>query len=93
MPKICVMAKCKDQAKWEAGFRTHADFFRTEYGLTAPIAYGMGEDGYVGTCFETNDVAKFMSAIALPETAAAMEGDGLLRDTVQVFVLDKSLAV
>jgi hypothetical protein len=93
MSKILVTAKCKDQAKWEAGFRSHADFFRTEYGISKPIDYGLGEDNYVGTCFETGDVAKFLSAIALPETAEAMESDGLYRDTVKVFVLEKQLAV
>lgn len=93
MAKILVIAKCKDQAKWEAGFRSHADFFKTAHGISKAISYGMGEDNYVGTCFETGDVARFMSAISLPETAEAMEGDGLLRDTVKVFVLDKELAV
>jgi hypothetical protein len=93
MAKILVTAKCKDQAKWEAGFRTHVDLFKTAYGISTPVSYGMGEDNYVGTCFETSDVAKFMSAIALPETAEAMEGDGLFRDTVMVFVLDRELAV
>ena len=93
MAKILVIAKCKDQSKWEAGFRSHAEFFKTAYGIEKPVSYGMAEDNYVGTYFETSDVPKFMSAIALPETAEAMEGDGLLRDTVKVFVLDKELAV
>jgi hypothetical protein len=93
MTKIVVIAKCKDQAKWEAGFRTHAELFRTAYGVTKPVLYGMGEDDYVAAFFETDDWAKAMSAISSPETAAAMEGDGLLRDTVQVLVLDKELAV
>ncbi|MFY9718479.1 MAG: hypothetical protein WAK16_02440 [Candidatus Cybelea sp.] len=93
MAKILVIAKCKDQAKWEEGFRTHADFFRTSYGISKPVSYGIGEDGYIATCFETNDLARFTSQIASPETAAAMEGDGLLRDTVRVFVLDKEFAV
>jgi hypothetical protein len=93
MAKILVIAKCKDQAKWEAGFRGHGEFFRTAYGISKPIAYGMGEDNYVGTCFETGDVGKFMSAVALPESAEAMEGDGLFRETVQIFVLDKELPI
>ena len=93
MTKILVIAKCKDQAKWEAGFRTHGDLFRTAYGVSKPVSYGMGEDDYVGACFETSDVAKSMSAISSPETAKAMESDGLFRDTVQVFVFDKELAV
>jgi len=93
MAKILVTAKCKDQAKWEAGFRSHADFFKTAYGVSKPVSYGLGEDNYVGTCFETGDVAKFLSVVGSPETAEAMESDGLLRDTVRVFVLDKELLV
>jgi hypothetical protein len=93
MATIVVIAKCKDRAKWEEGFRTHGDLFRTAYGISKPVRYGMSEDDYVGACFETSDVAKAMSAISSPETAEAMESDGLLRDTVKVFVFDKELAV
>jgi hypothetical protein len=93
MTKIVVLAKCKDQAKWEAGFRTHADLFRTAYGVSKPVSYGTGEDGYVGACFETSDLGKAMSAISSSETAEAMESDGLFRDTVKIFVFDKELAV
>lgn len=93
MTTIVVIAKCKDQAKWEAGFRTHAELFRAAYAVSKPVRYGMGEDEYVAACFETNDLATAMSAISSPETAEAMESDGLLRDTVKVFVLDKELAV
>jgi hypothetical protein len=93
MAKICVIAKCKDQAKWEAGFRTHGELFRTAYGISKPVSYGMADDGYVGACFETSDLARAMSSLSAPETARAMESDGLLRDTVKVFVFDKELAV
>lgn len=93
MARVLVVAKCKDLAKWEAGFRTHGNLFRTAYGVSTPVSYGMGDDNHVVACFETNDLAKAMSAISSPETAAAMENDGLLRDTVNVFVLDKELAV
>ncbi len=93
MAKILVVAKCKDQSKWEAGFRTHADLFKTSYGLSNAISYGTGDDGYVGGCFETNDLAKTLSAISSPETVKAMELDGVLRDTVKVLVFDKELAV
>jgi hypothetical protein len=93
MTKIVVLAKCKDQAKWEAGFRTHADFFKTAYGVSKPVSYGMGEDDYVGACLETDDLPKAMAAISSPETASAMESDGLLRETVKVFVFDKELTI
>ncbi len=93
MAKVIVIAKCKDRAQWEAGFRGHAEFFRTSYGVSAPVAYGTGEDNYVGTCFETDDLPGFLAAMGSAETAQAMEGDGLDRNTVRVLVLDKELAV
>lgn len=93
MTKIVVIAKCKDQAKWEAGFRTHGDLFRTVYGVSKPVSYGMGEDSYVGACFEISDLAKAATAISSPDTANAMENDGLILDTVKVLVLDKELDV
>ena len=93
MAKIVVTAKCKDPAKWEAGFQTHAEFFRTAYGISKPVSYGMAEDNYVVACMDIDDVEKALSALGSPETAAAMEGDGLLRDTVRVFVLEKQLQV
>jgi hypothetical protein len=74
-------------------FRTHADLFKTSYGLSNAISYGMGGDDHVGSCFETNDLAKTLSAISSPEIAAAMENDGLFGDSAKVFVFDKELAV
>lgn len=79
MTKIVVIAKCKDKAKWEAGFRTHGDLFRTAYAVSKPVSYGMSEDDYVAACFETGDLAKAMSAISSPETGEAMEGEASLR--------------
>jgi hypothetical protein len=93
MAKILVVAQCKDQTKWEAAFCTHADLFKTAYGLSKPISYGMGDGDHVGACFETNDLAKTLSAISSPATATAMEYDGVLRDTVKVLIFDKELAV
>lgn len=93
MTKIVVIAQCKDQAQWEAGFRTHGDLFRTAYGVSKSVSYGAGDDNYVGVCFETDDLGKATTAISSAETARAMESDGLLRDTVKVFVLDKELTV
>ncbi len=93
MAKVVVVAKSKDQAKWEAGFKTHGQLFRSEYAVTKPVSYGMGDDNYVVACFESDDLAKAMKALESPATAEAMESDGLVRDTVNVFVLDKELRV
>ncbi|HLY03622.1 MAG TPA: hypothetical protein VKR56_14140 [Candidatus Cybelea sp.] len=92
MARVVVVAQCKDQGKWEAGFKTHRELFKT-YGISEPVSYGMGEANHVVACFETNDLATFMKAMDSPETKAAMESDGLVMDSVSVFVLDKELSV
>ena len=92
MPKVLVIAQCKDAAKWEQGFRTHVELFKS-MGVTKPISYGAGKDNYFAVCSETSDVGIYMKVLESPETAAAMAIDGVLRDTVKVFVLDKELQV
>ena len=90
MTKVLVIAQVKDAAKWEASFRTHGELFRG-YSVSKPVSYGMTGGNYVGTCFEAEDLAVFMKSMADPATAAAMEVDGILRETVKVIVLDKEL--
>jgi hypothetical protein len=92
MPKVLVVAKCKNLVKWEQGFRTHAELFRS-MGVTKPISYGTSGGNFIAVCSETNDVAVFMKVLEASERAAAMADDGILRDTVKVFVLDKELQV
>jgi hypothetical protein len=38
MPKVILTAQVENAAKWEAGFKTHGDVFRT-YGLLTPVDY------------------------------------------------------
>ncbi len=92
MPKVLVVAKCKDAVKWEQGFRTHADLFRSMT-VTKPVSFGTSEGNHVATCFEPSDLAAYMKMMGSPATAEAMDSDGILRDTVKVFVLDKELKV
>lgn len=93
MPRIVIVAKCKDQAKWEQGFRTHGEIFRNDYKVTKPVSYGTGDDSHVAVCVDSDDLSAAMNALGSAATAEAMETDGLLRDTVKVFVLDKELRV
>lgn len=87
MPKVIVAAEVEDPVKWEEGFRTHGEYFRS-LTVTAPI--GMSISGNeVAVCFEPADVAKFIGAMDTPENAAAMEHDGVKRETVKVYVMDK----
>lgn len=92
MAKIVVVARCKDQGKWEAGFKTHADLIRA-YSVAKPVSYGLGEENHVVVCFEPSDLATAMNGMQSPATAAAMEFDGLVMDSVKIFVLDKELNV
>ena len=88
MAKVVVTAQVKDTAKWEQGFRTHGDLFRRQK-LTKPVAYGQSGN-QVAVCFETDDLANLQSILQSQETADAMEFDGVMRDTVNIYVLDKN---
>ena len=92
MAKVVVTAQVKDLKKWEEGFRTHGDLFKRQR-LTKPIDYGTGDGNYVAVCFETSDLDNLQSVLGSQETADAMEFDGVLRDTVKMFVLDKNYSV
>ena len=89
MPKIILTAQVEDGAKWEAGFRTHGDLFRT-YGLQAPIQFGVaGHD--VALLMEPKDMDVYMAAMHSQATVEGMSFDGVKRETVKIFVLDKEV--
>ena len=92
MAKLVVIAQCKDPVKWEESFRTHADLFRSQT-VTRPISYGIVEGNQVAVCLEPDDFAACMRVMNSPATAEAMDRDGVLRDTVKMFVLDHELKV
>ena len=87
MARIIITTQVEDLAKWEAGFRSHGDMFRTQ-GVTR-VDYGIGEDNTVAACFELRDLDFFMKTLESPETAEAMAFDGVKRETVKLFVVDK----
>jgi hypothetical protein len=92
MTKVLVTAEVEDTTKWEAGFRTHADLFRDQ-SISKPIQFTTHEDNQVGICFEPENVEKYLASLQGPETAEAMAIDGVKRDTVKIFVLDKEMSV
>lgn len=89
MPKVLVVAQVEDGAKWEAGFRTHGDLFKT-YGLKGPVEYGVSGNT-AAVCVEPENVQLFMQRLQDQATEDAMKADGVKRETVNVFVLDKQL--
>ncbi len=78
--------------KWEEGFRTHGDLFRSQK-VTKPINFGTIEGNQVAVCVEPEDLTVFMKIMDSPVTAEAMAFDGIRRETVRVFVLDKEFKV
>ena len=82
MPKVIVTLQVEDTVKWEAGFRTHGDLFRSQT-VTTAIGMGTREGNEVAVCLEPADLATFMAGLDSPETAAAMAQDGVKRETVR----------
>jgi hypothetical protein len=87
MAKVVMTAQVQDGVKWEASFRTHADIFKT-YGLRAPVEFTVsGND--VALCMEPADAQAFVQTISEPQTVEAMKADGVKRETVKMYVLEK----
>ena len=93
MPKVVVIADVEDRVKWEEGFRTRADLFRSVLAVTKPVHFATIEANQLAVCAEPDDLDTFMKGMDSPATAEAMASDGVKRETVKVFVLDKELKV
>ena len=87
MPKVIITANVEDTTKWENGFRTHGELFRRQ--TVTVCQYSLGKDNQVAVCFEVEDLDVYMKVLDSPETAEAMAADGLDRDSVKIFALDK----
>jgi hypothetical protein len=87
MPRVIMTAQVEDSADWEKGFRTHGGLFN-DYTATA-IHFTATNENEVAILWELDDLDKFLSLVESPETIEAMEFDGVKRETVKSFVLDK----
>jgi hypothetical protein len=88
MTRVILTAQVEDLAKWETGFRSHVGLFRS-MGVQKAIQYTMVSPNTVAITSEVADIGKYLEMLQSPETAAAMDVDGAIKETVQVFVLDK----
>jgi hypothetical protein len=89
MARILVTAQVENSKEWEDGFRTHLDLFKS---MTATaVRYGVTDDNEIAVCTDATDQAKYLQVLESKATADAMASDGVKRDTVKVFVLDKKL--
>ncbi len=89
MPKVIITAQVEDSKTWEAGFRSHADLFRT-MSITSQ-EFTTTENNEVAICSDTSDLHKYMEVLNSQATADAMASDGVKKETVKVFVLDKEV--
>ncbi|MDB2499880.1 MAG: hypothetical protein P8L44_16685 [Opitutales bacterium] len=90
MPKVIATAEVEDIEKWEAGFATHGDLFKAQT-IANPISYLTDpESNQIILCFEPDDLDTFFEVLEKPEAAEAMAQDGVKRETVKFFVLNKS---
>jgi len=87
MPMVILTADVEDGAAWERSYRTHGDLFEAA-GLDK-IHYTVGKDGHVVMCTDVDDVDGYMDFIGSASTQDAMKNDGVKRETVKVFVLEK----
>ena len=92
MPKVVITAQVEDRVKWERGFRTHGDLFRSQT-ITKPIDFAAIDGNQVAVCMEPDNLDTFMKNLDSPATVEAMAFDGVKRETVKVFVLDKEFRV
>lgn len=90
MTKVIITADVQDSARWEAGFRSHVDLFKMMT-IKKPIQFSTNEKNQVALCTEPEDLAKYMEILNDKVTAEAMAYDGVKRETVKVFILDKKV--
>ena len=57
MPKAVITDEVEDTAKWERGFRSHGDLFRSPT-ITTPISMAIREGHEVAICAERQTSAR-----------------------------------
>jgi hypothetical protein len=91
MAKVIITAQVDNLDKWEKGFRTHGALFKGQ-GVASPVLIGTSADNEVALYEEVDDIRVVQDNLQSPETIKAMAQDGVRRDTVKLFVLDKDFS-
>ena len=91
MTRVIVTAQVENASFWESAFRTQTGLFRS-YTSTA-IHFTATSDNEVAIVWEVADIDQYLEQMASPETAAAMANDGVIQESVKVYVLDKEIAL
>ena len=90
MARVIVTGQVENSTEWEQGFRTHGELLRS---MSSTVTYfTTTADNEVALYAEPSDLDAYMAVLESPATAEAMEHDGVKRETVKVFVLDKEFS-
>jgi len=92
MSTIIITAAVEDAAKWEEGFRTHIDYFKG-LSISQPIQFSTNEDNEVAIYIKPDNLKTYLEGLDSEETAEAMTNDGVKRETVKIYVLDKEIVL
>lgn len=92
MPMIIATGQCKDAKRWEKGFRSHADLFRLQ-SVVSPIQFSVNDNNYFAILFEAEDLEKYQDILESDATADALASDGVVFDSIKVFLLDRELDI
>ncbi|WP_373398459.1 hypothetical protein V8V91_01570 [Algoriphagus halophilus] len=77
----------EDSAKWKEGFRTHGELFK-RLTCVSPIHISIQEGNQVALFSDVENLDTYMKILET-EGPAAMANDGVIKDTVKIFVMDK----
>ena len=91
MSRAIITAKVENAANWERDFRSHVGLFKS-YTATA-IHFSATDDNEIAILWEVANLDKFLEQLDAPETAQAMAQDGVNKESVKVYVLDKEFNI
>ena len=90
MARVIVTGEVENAANWEKEFRTHVELFRSQT-IVSPMRFTVTDDNRFAIYSEATDLKAFQEVLDSQATVDAMMNDGVKRETVQVYVLDKEL--
>jgi hypothetical protein len=90
MASVIVTGEVENGANWETKFRTNVELFRSQTSVS-PMRFTVDDDNRFAIYTEVTDLKTFQEVLDSQATVDAMINDGVKRETVQVYVLDKEL--
>jgi len=87
MPRVVITAQVENSDAWEKGFHKHGQLLRSM--SQSATYFATTADNEVVLYSEPEDLDKYMEVLESQNTADAMAFDGVKRETVKVYVLDK----